>query len=107
MNDWGWNPSTIQAAGAIATVGAFIYLIRSFYNSRKQMTLKTRPWLFLENTIPYGESAFGLVVKNIGELPGLKVTLDTSSLDEAIFKVVVNIKTVCIGSIICVGKNID
>ena len=55
MNDWGWNPSTIQAAGAIATVGAFIYLIRSFYDSRKQMTLKTRPWLFLENTIPYGE----------------------------------------------------
>jgi len=38
----------------------------------------------LHDTDPNGDLAFFLVVKNIGALPGFNVTLDITSLDEAI-----------------------
>ena len=96
MNDWGWNPSTFQAAGGIATAIALIFLIGSFWISAKQSrasirasavaeresNLRTRPWLTFDS-LEFIGGDLRIVFSNIGALPaldhGFTFPLDLSS----------------------------
>lgn len=96
MNEWGWNPSTFQAAGALATTVALFVITASFWNgarasavAERESSSRTRPWLAL-NTLRFVGEDLRISVSNIGILPAveLRVTiflgdpLSAQSLDQ-------------------------
>lgn len=101
MDDFGWNPGTLQAVGGAATALALVVVIigslaarRSAHAATQAMRLatteaelRTRPWLHLEEVFPGGwaRHLVTLRIKNVGALPArrVRIALDVTQKDGA------------------------
>ena len=89
MNDWGFNPSTFQAVGGIATAVALLGVILSSWigikseqRSSRESALRGRPWISVVGTIFEGSGTLeptwlriGVTVQNLGILPSEQTTI--------------------------------
>ena len=85
MNDWGWNPSSVQAAGTFVAIVVLVFLIISIVISaiqtkasiraskvtERESRLRTRPWLTLHDLSFEGDD-LRLIFSNIGVLPAFE-----------------------------------